>query len=309
MTVQMMKQLKILFAGLGNAGKTSILRVLDDNLEVIPKLAPTPGIEYNHYQFMGFDVSIWDAGGQSCYRSFYIRDYKKYFEATDLLFYVIDVQDKAQFQDSIGYLKDILGVFEKLSLKDTHVVIFLHKNDPHLQNRPVNYLEKNVAELEQEIKQLLVNTPHLIYRTSIYESHTLFMAFSEGILQRLPRSSELHEKVQEIGKLYNSPAAILLTSKGYIYGTWHEESFQPDNLNKFNRSVIYLAHLVYEKVYPEFIAISLTDTSDIAAIIFPLKDQLFIFGILVSKQGDIQQIRHDLLKKREELLGILQGVL
>jgi small GTP-binding protein len=304
----MMKQLKILFAGLGNAGKTSILRVLDDNLEVIPKLVPTPGIEYNHYQFMGFDVSIWDAGGQSSYRSYYIKDSKKYFEATDLLFYVVDVQDTAVYGESVAYFKEILGALEKLNLNDTHIVVFLHKNDPHLQNRLAN-LDKDIAVLERDLQHLLVKFSHAIYKTSIYESHTLFMAFSEGILHRLPRSSELHAKVQEIGQEFKSPAAILLTSKGYIYGTWHEASFQSDNLNKFNRSVIYLAHLVYEKIYPEFIEISLTEKSDIAAIIFPLKDQLFIFGVLVPKQGDIQQIRHDLLKKREELLGILQGVL
>ncbi len=303
-----MKKLKIIFAGLANAGKTSILRVLDDNLEIIPKLQPTPGIEYNRYTFMGFDVSLWDAGGQSSYRSYYIKDYEKYFQETDLLFYVIDVQDKAAFQESEDYFKQIIGVMEKLHLKETYVVILLHKYDPHLQNRTVD-LEKNVAQLQKELEQLVAKYSHAIHKTSIYESHTLFMPFSEGILQKVPKSKEIHQKALEIGTEFKSPAAILLTSKGYIYGTWHTETFQGDSLNKFNRSVIYLAHLVYEKVYPEFISISLTDKSDIAAIIFPLKDQLFIFGILVSKQGNIEQTKHDLLTKREDLRGILQGVL
>ncbi len=303
-----MKQLKIIFAGLANAGKTSILRVLDDNLELIPKLQPTPGIEYNHYQFMGFDVSIWDAGGQTSYRSYYIKDYNKYFQDTDLLFYVIDIQDKAEFGESILYFKQILGVLEKLHLEKIHIVILLHKYDPHLQNRTGN-LEKNVAQVKGELEQLVSKYSHAIYHTSIYESHTLFMPFSEGILQKVEKSQELREKAREIGTEFSSPAAILLTSKGYIYGMWHAEAFEADNLNKFNRSVIYLAHLVYEKVYPEFIAISLTDKSDIAAVIFPLKDQLFIFGILVSKQGNVDQTRHDLLQKREDLRGILQGIL
>lgn len=303
-----MKNLKILFAGLANAGKTSILRVLDDNLEIIPKLQPTPGVEYNHYQFMGFDVSIWDAGGQTSYRTYYIKDYEKYFAATDILFYVVDVQDRTAFQESLDYFKQVVGVLGKLQLKNTYIVILLHKYDPHLQNRAVD-LEKNVAHLQGEFEKLVINFAYAIYKTSIYESHTLFMPFSEGILQKVPKSRELHQKAQEIGTEFSSPAAILLTSKGYIYGLWHTESFHADNLNKFNRSVIYLAHLVYEKVYPEFISISLTDKSDIAAIIFPLKDQLFIFGILVSKQGNVEQTRHDLLQKREDLREILQGVL
>ena len=303
-----MKQLKILFAGLANAGKTSILRVLDDNLEVLPKLTPTPGIEYNHYQFMGLDVSIWDAGGQLNYRNYYIKEYLKYFEDTDLIFYIIDIQDESSFPESINYLKQIKEILNKLKLSDTSIIVLFHKYDPHVQNRQAN-LRKNIANLRKEISQILDNYSTVFYETSIYESHTLFMAFSEGTLQKIPGSSVLHKKVKEIGMQFHSPASILLTAKGYIYAVWHVEEIQRDNLNKFNRSVIYLAHLVCEKLYPEFISISLTNTDDIAAMIFPCKEQIFIYGILVPKTADIQQIQIELKNKRENLQATLQEVI
>jgi len=65
---------KIPVFGIQNAGKTSLIRSLQQEFSTITKLKPTKGIDRQKLKLLGKDISIWDLGGQARYRDGYFRN-------------------------------------------------------------------------------------------------------------------------------------------------------------------------------------------------------------------------------------------
>ena len=66
--------IKIIIAGLDNAGKTSILTALDKKYDFhkdIISLTPTIRVEYHATEFLRNKTVFWDMGGQKKYRELY----------------------------------------------------------------------------------------------------------------------------------------------------------------------------------------------------------------------------------------------
>src|SRR4030042_643204 len=59
---------KIILAGLDNAGKTSLLSVLQNKYSVIKNLLPTRGLSRETLEFFGMTLTAWDLGGEIAYR-------------------------------------------------------------------------------------------------------------------------------------------------------------------------------------------------------------------------------------------------
>jgi ADP-ribosylation factor-like protein 2 len=76
------KELRLLFLGLDNAGKTTILKKF--NGEDITEISPTLGFNIKTLEHMGYTLNIWDIGGQTTLRSYW----RNYFEATDGIVWV-----------------------------------------------------------------------------------------------------------------------------------------------------------------------------------------------------------------------------
>ena len=67
----MQKFIKVIIAGLDNAGKTPILTALNKKYNFhkdIISLAPTIRVEYHATEFLKNRVVFWDMGGQEKYR-------------------------------------------------------------------------------------------------------------------------------------------------------------------------------------------------------------------------------------------------
>ncbi len=87
--------IKIIVAGLDNAGKTSILTALNKKYDFqkdIVSLTPTIRVEYQATEFLKNRVVFWDMGGQEKYRKLYQEKQDLYFADTDLLVYIVDIQ-------------------------------------------------------------------------------------------------------------------------------------------------------------------------------------------------------------------------
>ena len=131
----MERLIKIVVSGLDNAGKTSILTALDKKYDFhkdIVSLTPTIRVEYHKTEFLGQKVVFWDCGGQEQYRELYQQKQDIYFDGTDLLLYIIDIQDKERFEISLEYLDMILQHFI-LNEMDVPLIISFHKFDPELR--------------------------------------------------------------------------------------------------------------------------------------------------------------------------------
>ncbi|MHA1301921.1 MAG: ADP-ribosylation factor-like protein [Candidatus Helarchaeota archaeon] len=167
---------KIILIGLDNAGKTTILTTMKkEQGSHAYDLKPTKGVNIEElrtaeaFSTDELSIIIWDFGGQERYRKDYLRESEKYFSEIDSAIYVIDIQDKKRFDESIEYLKSILELIKKYNEgKKVDFMIFLHKLDPHLVN------EEEYQNRSKNLKELVKKSfEHYdfglkIFETSIY---------------------------------------------------------------------------------------------------------------------------------------------
>ena len=109
-------EIKFVLTGLDNAGKSSMLIVLNKMYqfeEELKKLQPTIRIDYYKRDFLGRHLNFWDFGGQSKYRERYLQR-KVYFESVSQMIYLIDITDPGRIQESVEYLGQILSVLEEM---------------------------------------------------------------------------------------------------------------------------------------------------------------------------------------------------
>ncbi|MFX0102187.1 MAG: ADP-ribosylation factor-like protein [Candidatus Hodarchaeota archaeon] len=209
---------KLLLVGLDYAGKTSLLSVLKKDYSSIQDLLPTKGAQRDGVEFFGIPIITWDLGGQALYRKDYLDDkkYKLYFSETDVVFYVMDVQDQARYDESLGYYGDMLEAYNKLNEKPTVIILF-HKLDPSLLEK--EKFMRSIAELQVKIAD--VSTEHefspIFANTSIYDKNSVFSAFSLGIRNISETASLVTQLMEDYCIKTNGSAAVLLSSEGEVF--------------------------------------------------------------------------------------------
>lgn len=163
-----LKRKKIVFVGLDDAGKTSIVKSLmgTKNLPSFSEIKPTKGNEITPLKVVESDFSIWDLGGQEAFREEYLRDFDNYIYGCNKLIYVFDIQDKKRYDIAFQYFEKIIDLTEeKVEGNDFEVSIFFHKFDPDLRRS-----DKVVNGLKDKVKAKLEGTNlfYQIFLTTIY---------------------------------------------------------------------------------------------------------------------------------------------
>ena len=142
---------KIIISGLDYAGKTSVLTALEqkyDFQKTVMELKPTIRIEYHSTTFLGNLCYFWDMGGQEKYRDVYQKKRDVYFADTDLLLYILDIQDVKRYKESLDYLDSILEYFVSTN-QDVPVIIAFHKFDPDIRDN--NDIIANINDMRDLI--------------------------------------------------------------------------------------------------------------------------------------------------------------
>jgi hypothetical protein len=80
--------IKIVIAGLDNAGKSSLLLSVNRRFSHLPSLTPTKGSNRTRFDYFGRKIIGFDLGGQKAYREDYLARPELFFTETDLVFYV-----------------------------------------------------------------------------------------------------------------------------------------------------------------------------------------------------------------------------
>ncbi|PVF95738.1 putative ADP-ribosylation factor-like 2 [Serendipita vermifera] len=114
------RQMRILFLGLDNAGKTTILKKL--NNEDVYSVSPTLGFNIKTFVHGKYTLNIWDVGGQRTLRPYW----RNYFEQTDALVWVVDSSDKMRMDDCKKELHDLL---QEERLSGASLLVFANKHD------------------------------------------------------------------------------------------------------------------------------------------------------------------------------------
>ncbi len=201
---------KIAILGLANAGKTSIIKVLTQEFDMLTSLRPTQSIERTTVEVLGKELVFWDYGGQDIYRSKYLATPDRYFDAISEAFYVVDSKNADLLEDNISYF---LAVFQyiKTYSPDAKFILLFHKCDPACQDiTDMNkikqkFLEGIVPTLEES------NTPIMLYRTSIYNPLSIITAFSQPLLFQRDMFTNISDMLKSFVDLYNLAFGMLFT--------------------------------------------------------------------------------------------------
>ncbi|PWN95077.1 GTP-binding protein [Tilletiopsis washingtonensis] len=114
------RELRLLFLGLDNSGKSSIVRrILGED---IAGVSPTLGFDIRTVVHRGYTLNIWDVGGQKSLRPYW----RNYFERTDALVWVVDSGDRARLDDA---REELWGVLGEERLAGASILIFANKQD------------------------------------------------------------------------------------------------------------------------------------------------------------------------------------
>ncbi|NVM53677.1 MAG: hypothetical protein HWN66_08230 [Candidatus Helarchaeota archaeon] len=210
---------KIVFLGLDFAGKTSILKILEGSYSGLDQIKPTLGTKRTAWEILGFKIMNWDLGGQQQYREEYLKNYEQILQDTNLLIFVIDVQDDHRFNEAGAYFDDMLHALDHLKIK-CPVVLCLHKVDPDIvENAPIiknlNWITNLFSDYSQkhdvEIK---------VFITSIFDRKSLVEMFSYGIGKLMPLGilsqilDEFRLKTEQLGTV----GTILFDKNFFVVG-------------------------------------------------------------------------------------------
>jgi len=207
---------KIIFCGLDNAGKTSIILSLENKKSQISYLKPTPGINRSNHRVLGFPIINFDFGGQKSFRDQYLKD-PTYLENTDLMFYVVDMMDRNRFTEAIEYFNKLKETLQQVSKENVvpPIILLLHKIDPDNKMNSESYIHSNI-EIFKKLYNRNIKTEVRTFETTIYDYSSLMAGFSAGISQILPKTEMMETYFADFLKKTHSSAIALLDRDGLV---------------------------------------------------------------------------------------------
>jgi len=238
---------KLLFTGLDNAGKTTIIYGIQREFSKIAFLKPTRGAQRRIFEFMGREIAEWDLGGQISYRISYLKNPGKYFDDTEIAIYVIDIQNKVRLPEAISYLKDVVEQFKTLEIAPP-IYIFLHKYDPALRRNALNEMKNLEVEIKEKVKRNVEYKQIFYYNTSIYDLPSIIKAMSEILLSLYSKSELIEKTIIEFGKKTYSDGIVLLDDNSLIIGSYYKDE---ETKNLLSASTPYFLTLNDSFVFTE----------------------------------------------------------
>jgi small GTP-binding protein len=228
---------KIVIVGLDQAGKTSILNILNQKYNLMDNIKPTVNISRAEIKVLGIPIICWDLGGQERFRKNFLTNFKV-FEQTDSLFYIVDALNAVRYEEALQYYIDILNIFEKLKTKPK-IVLCIHKIDPNLQN------DSDTLEAIQDVKELFLPKSEdyeiTTYITSIYDRRSIVEAFSKNIQQLITTLKPFKPLLESIALLLKLDAAILFDENLMILSDYYKSAeIEEVCLSTVYNSVFYM---------------------------------------------------------------------
>lgn len=111
---------RLLFIGLDNAGKTTILKAMSD--ENPASVAPTRGFNVKQVVKDNVEFNIWDIGGQKALRAYW----SGYYDKINGIVWVVDSADSRRLEET-GY--ELAAILEEEKLAGVPILILANKQD------------------------------------------------------------------------------------------------------------------------------------------------------------------------------------
>jgi small GTP-binding protein len=303
--------IKVVIAGLDNAGKTSILTALDKKYDFhkdIISLTPTIRVEYHATEFLRNKTVFWDMGGQKKYRELYEDKKDLYFAGTDLLLYVIDIQDGSRFDTSLSYLDMILQNFLNQKL-EVPLIIAFHKFDPDIRN-----IEKVILDVN-ELREVIINKypsfKILFQQTSIYDIISIVQLISYGLSVFDEKFFELSELLEKYLEIFNCKSLIIFDKNGIIISEFYSSIIEPRIYSEFLESIkehLFLLKRMQEESYEAESNFSIIGDQLLSYLHkLEISDQSFFASVIIKESNKEVFLENfsDFLEEVKSILGPL----
>lgn len=214
---------KIIFVGLDNAGKTSIILALLREMSKLAVISPTRHAKRRTLEFLGMKISEWDLGGHERYRRQYLENAEFYFRGTDILIYVIDIQDYDRIVESYTYLNQILKKLNELKLNPA-IYIFFHKNDPNITDSIQIKINNTISYIKEKIEANQNSNKFKLYKTTIFDLSSITNAISKIFLNLFSRVEVIKRAIQEFVLKSGIEGIELLDDNSLIIGSYYQNN-------------------------------------------------------------------------------------
>lgn len=197
--------IKLVFFGLDQAGKTSIisyikkkepLTVLKEHL----KTRPTVGVDFQKIQFNEIPIILTELGGQKAIRDAYMPNITNYFKDSNVAVFVIDSTMPERFGEALEFFRT---VYQKLLDHDMliPIKISVHKADTGVMEAS-GVINEIIKIISQQMNISLVELMNSVFATSIKDPSTMASFFSSIIEESLPIRSYLTAGLTTLISLY-----------------------------------------------------------------------------------------------------------
>jgi GTPase SAR1 family protein len=246
------KALKIILSGLDNAGKSSMLVVIEKLYqfeEDLGVLLPTKMIEYYRREFLGYDINFFDMGGQEMYREIYLKR-EIYFAELNFLIYLIDITDIKRFEESVDYLGKILDVLDKHEYeKNREIFICFTKMDMDSAFAESPEFIVNLAKTRKLIIDKYNNFKFDFFSTSIFNTYSIVKMISKALSYDVDGYEEMRSDMEDYATKYSFDQMLLYDSTGLIIADYANsfkdvehnslDTIISDNLSFFKKMTDY----------------------------------------------------------------------
>ncbi len=301
---------KLAIFGIQNAGKTSILKVLSREFDMLANLKPTIKVERTFLDLLGKNILVWDYGGQEKYREQYLSQPERFFNGISIVFYVLDIQDPDLLGSNIMYFDGLYKRVQKYS-PDAKFVLLFHKLDPNLE------LPQNAIQLQKKFIDAISyhfredNKEYTTYRTSIYNPISLVKAFSQSLIDKEEITKNVSQILKSFCKTYDLLFASTLTENFFELGFHMTDAFDaisdeymPTIFNDVHKN---LENWLNPKIKPKSQFGSIGVISDLYAVQRDeLKVPIFtLVGFDVQSKADPETLQKAVKELNEELVKLL----
>ncbi|MHA1682098.1 MAG: ADP-ribosylation factor-like protein [Promethearchaeota archaeon] len=235
--ISLKRNIKILFSGLDNSGKTSMILGLEKKYSKLINVRPTQGVARYQATILGMTISVWDLAGQIKYRNSYLKDAELYLFDCDLLFYLVDIRDEVRYQDAIDYLEKIFKAFRGFQ-ESPPIIVCFHKMDPDSEPG----LHEKVDSLKERIDAISEGFFIKYFNTTVFEPYTLITSFSYGIAKLSPNRDLFRLQLENLAKSAGARSVLLLNEQGMVISDY-TNSDDPDIGQYFELSASHFTSL------------------------------------------------------------------
>jgi GTPase SAR1 family protein len=303
------RTIKVVFAGLDKAGKTSFLLGVKKKYSEIIKSLPTKRVDRSREHLLSEESSqimIWDLGGQKKYLDRYFEQSKVYLYNIDLLFFFVDIQDSGRLDSSLALFSRIITSLNELD-EFPPIVICLNKYDPDLKDSVE--IDKNVDYMKKEIKNLSDRFFVKIFKTSIFAHWSLISAYSFGLSQLSPNRKLFKQQLKRFAKKTKTDAILLLNESGIILSNYSKDdvSGKVFEISAPHFQTLYKTFKEFKLLKEDFIITS-GITDDSKKLVFKKikvdKYHLYLL-ILLENQIEIEKIEKNLPDLSTNLIELI----